>query len=88
MGCCRLERDFFLARDELQMLRDQICGNPMQIEALAATQDCRQNFLRLRRRKNELHMRRRFFESLQQRIKRRRCEHVHFVNDVNFIASL
>ena len=79
----RLERDLFLLGDELQMMRDQVRRDAMQIEALAAAQNCRQNFLRLGRREDELHVRRRFFQRLEQRVERRRSEHVHFVDDVD-----
>ena len=59
----------------------------MQIEALATTQDCRQNFLRLRRRENEFHVRRRFLQRFEQRIERGRRKHVHFVDEINFVAT-
>ena len=78
-----IERDLFLARDELQMLRDQVCRDAMKIEALAAAQDRGQNFLRLGRGEDELHVRRRLLERLEQGVERRRSEHVHFVDDVD-----
>ena len=56
MGRGRLERDLLLSGDELQMLRDQVRRDPVQIETLAAAQNCRQNFLRLGRGEDELHM--------------------------------
>ena len=74
---------FSLSGDELQMFRDQVRRDAMEIEALAAAQDCRQNLLRLGRREDELHVRRRFLERLQERVERRRGEHVHFVDDVD-----
>ena len=53
----RLERDLLLPGDELQMLRDQVRRDAMEIESLAAAQDGRQNFLRLGRGENEFHVR-------------------------------
>jgi hypothetical protein len=85
---CRIERDLFLSGDELQMLRDQIRRDAMEIEALAAAQNCRQNLLRLGGGEDELHVRRRFLERLEQGIERRRSEHVHFVDDVDLEMPL
>ncbi len=84
----RLQRDFFLVGNELQMLRNQISGNAVKIEALAATQNGRQNLLRLGRGENKFHMRRRFFERLQKGVERRRRQHVHFVDEINFVTTL
>ena len=55
----------------------------MEVEALAATENCRQNLLRLGCRENELHVRRRFLEGFQERVERGGTEHVHFVDDVD-----
>ena len=62
---------FSFLRDELQMFRDQVCRNAMEIEALTAAQNGRQNLLRFGRRENEFHVRRRFLERLEQRVERR-----------------
>jgi hypothetical protein len=59
----------------------------MQIETLTATQDCRQNFLRLGRRENKFHMCRRLLERFKQRVERSRRKHVHFVDQINFVAT-
>ena len=69
--------------DELQMIRDQVRRNAVQIEALAAAQNCRQHLLRLGRREDEFHVRGRLLERLEQRVERRRGEHVHLVDDVD-----
>ena len=74
---------FSLPGDELQVIGDEICRDAMKIEALAAAEDCRQDLLRLGRREDELHVRRRFLERLQQRVEGGRGEHVHFVDDVD-----
>ena len=66
----RLERDLLFSGDELQMLRDQVRRDAVQIETLAAAQDRRQDLLRLGRREDEFHVRRRLFERLEQRVER------------------
>ena len=82
-----LERDFLLSGDELQMLRNQIRRDAVQVEALAAAQDCRQNFLRLSRCENEFHVRWRLFEGLEQGVERGGRKHVHFVDQIDFVTA-
>ncbi len=62
VGRSRLERHLFVRRDVLQVIGDQVRGNAMEIEALAAAENGRQNFLRLGRGEDELHVRRRLLE--------------------------
>ena len=83
----RLQRDLFFPSDELQMLRDQVCRDAVEIESLAAAQDGWQNFLRLSRRENKFHMLGRFFQRFQKRVKRCRREHVHLIDQINFVAT-
>ena len=78
---------FSFAGDELQMLRDQVRRDAVEIEALTAAQDRRQNFLRLGRGENEFHVRRRLLERFEQRVKRRGRKHVHFVDQIDFVAA-
>src|SRR5262249_714832 len=59
----------------------------MQIESLATTKDGRQNFLRLSGSKNELHVLWRLLQCFQERVKRRGRQHVHFVDEVNFVTA-
>src|SRR5205085_668526 len=59
MCCRRFERDLFFSGDELQVLRYQICRNPMKIEPLTPTEDGRQNLLRLSRSENKFNVLRR-----------------------------
>ena len=66
-----------------EMFDDERSGDTTQIKALAAGENCRQNFLRVGGGEHELHMRRRFFERLEQRVERRCREHVNLVNDVD-----
>ena len=86
--CRRLQRNLLFSGDELQMLRDQVCRDPVEIESLTAAQNCWQNSLRLGRCENKFHVLGRLFQRLQKRIKRRLREHVHFVDQVNFVATL
>src|SRR5437879_489450 len=58
----------------------------MEIEALATAHDRRQNFLRFSRRENEFHVGWRLLQRFQKRVERGRGEHVHFVDDINFVA--
>ena len=67
---CGLERDLFLAGDELQVLCDQVCRDAMQIKTLAATQNRRQNFLRFGCGEDKFYVRRRFFERFEERVER------------------
>ena len=60
--CRRFERDLFFSGDELQVLRDQICWDPVKIESLTPTKDGRQNLLRLSRSENEFHVLRRLLQ--------------------------
>ena len=59
-----------------------------QVETLAARQDGDRNFADLGRGEDELHMRRRLFQRLQQRIEGVLRQHVHFVDDVDLVARL
>ena len=70
------------------MLGNQFRRDPVEIEALAAAHDRGQNFLWLGRRKNKFHMRRRLLQRLQKRVERGCGQHVHFVDDINFVARL
>ena len=61
--------------------------NIAEIKALAATLNSRRHFVRLGGAQDELHMRRRLLHGLQERIERRRGQHVHFVDDVNLVSA-
>ncbi len=66
-----------------EVLGDERGRDAAQVEPLAARQDRRQHLLRVGRGEHELHVRRRLFQRLEQRVERRRREHVDFVNDVD-----
>src|SRR5438552_1284996 len=45
-----LKRDLFFSGDQLQVLRDQVCRNAMEVEPLTAAENGGQNLLRFGRR--------------------------------------
>ena len=68
------------------MFRQHAGFDPPQIEALAARQHRDRHLADLGRREDELGVRGWLFEGLEQRVERRRGQHVHFVEDVDFVA--
>ena len=84
----RLEYDLLFSGNELQMLRDQIRRNPVQIETLTPAENCRQHLLGLGRGEDEFYVLGRLLERLEERVERLRSEHVHFVDHVDFVLSL
>jgi hypothetical protein len=60
----------------------------VQVETLAAREDRRGQLVHLGRGENELHVRGRFLQRLEQRVERRRRQHVDLVDDVNLVAAL
>jgi hypothetical protein len=58
----------------------------LKVVALAAAQDRDGDLVHLRRREDELHVRRRLLERLQERVPRRVREHVDLVHDVDLEA--
>ena len=85
---CRFKRDLFFLGDELEMIGNQFRRDSVEIEPLATAYNRGQHFLRLGRCENKFHVLRRLFQRLQKRIKRRLREHMHFVDQVNFVATL
>ena len=82
----RVDLDLLQPRNVRQVFGDQGGRDAPQIEPLAARQDGRQDLLRVRRGKHELHMLRRLLQRLEQRVEGCRREHVDFVNDVDLEA--
>src|SRR5439155_26056655 len=82
-----LERDFFSSSNELQMLCDQICRDAVEIEPLATAENGGQHLLRLGGCENKFHVRGRLLEGLQKCVKRSCREHVHFVDQINFVTA-
>ena len=77
----------FFCGNCLKMLDQQLLRHPAQVKPLAAGQDRHRNFANFRGGKDELYMRRRLFQRFQQAVERSLGEHVHFVDDKNFIAG-
>ena len=81
-----VDRHLLLAANVVEMFGDEVDRDAPQIVALAARQDGRQHLLRLGGGEQELHVRRRLLERLEQGVERRRTEHVHLVDDVDLVA--
>src|SRR5262245_38225644 len=88
MRSCGLKRDFLFSGNELQMCCDEVRWNAVEIKPLATAQNGWENFLRFGGREDKFHMRGRLLERLQKRVERRWREHVHFVDQINFVAPL
>ena len=86
----RFGRDIgaFLRADVGEVVGQGFGREALQVETLAARQDGDGDLADLGRREDEFHMRRRFFQRLQQRVERRRREHVHFVDDVDLVPRI
>ena len=82
----RLEFDMLGLGNFRQMRKQIFVSDALKVVALATAQDCDGNFVRVGRRKDENHMRRRLFERLEQRIERLGREHVDFVDDINLVS--
>jgi hypothetical protein len=66
---------------------DEIGGaDPAQVETLAARQDGDRDLADLRRGEDELDVLRRLLERLQQAVEGLCREHVHFIDDIDFIT--
>ena len=83
----RIKDNPFGFEDLPHALGKQRNGQALQIELQATRQHGHRQLLRVGRREQELHMRRRLLESLQERIERMRREHVHFVDEVDLVAA-
>lgn len=80
--------DFLLFADELEACDDVFFRDFPKVESECTRTYGLRNLLDLSRREDEFHMRRRFFERLEERIKCSRREHMDLVDDVDFIFSL
>ena len=78
--------DVFLLGDPGQMPDQKIAVHAPKIEPLTPRQHRDRHFSDLGGREDELGVRRRLFQRLQQRVERRRRQHVHFVEDVDLVA--
>ncbi len=78
---------FLRAHNGAQVRRDALGADQDEIEALAARQNRDRDFLNVRGRENELHVRRRLFQRLQQCVEGRNRQHVNFVDDVYLVMT-
>ena len=78
--------NMFFGSDVSEMVRQFCGGNTLEIKPLTPRQYGNRNLVHFGRRKQEFDVTGRFFERLQQRVKRVFRQHVDFVDDVNFIA--
>ena len=70
-----------------QAALDILVADAMEIEALAAREDGLQNLLRVGGAQHKDHVRRRLLERLEQRVERRRREHVDLVDDIDLVLA-
>ena len=70
----------------VEALRDGLRRYELEVVALAAREDGDRDLLHLGRREDELHVRRRLLERLQEGVPRRRREHVDLVDHVDLEA--
>ena len=75
-----------LRGDRGEMLDQHRRIDAAEVEALAARQHRHRHLADLGRGEDELHMRRRLFQRLQQAVEGLLREHVHFVDDVDLVA--
>lgn len=64
-----------------------LVADAMEIETLAAREDGLQNLLRVGGAQHKDHVRRRLLKRLEQRVERRRREHVDLVDDINLVLA-
>ena len=64
-----------------------LVSDAVEIEALAAREDGLQNLLRIGGAQHKDHVRRRLLERFEQRVKRRRREHVDLVDDIDLVLT-
>ena len=76
-------RHAFGGSDPVEMLDQHLGIDPAQIETLAARQHGDRHLADFRRGKDELHMRRRLLQRLQQGVERLLRQHMHLVHDID-----
>ena len=70
-----------------QAMLDILVADAVEIEALAAREDGLQNLLRVGGAQHKDHVRRRLLKRLEQRVERRRREHVDLVDDIDLVPA-
>ncbi len=84
----RVDVDLLLLAERFQAVHDRLDGDAFEIIALAAGNDGGDHLVRLGGGEDEEHIFRRFFQGLEQGVERTFGEHVHFVDDIDFILRL
>ncbi len=82
-----LERDALGAEDRAQLAGDLLGREALQVELDAARQHRHRQLLRIGGREQELDVRRRLLERLQERVERALREHVHLVDEIHLVAA-
>ena len=80
----RLEADALALEQLLQMCRHHVGRHAPEVEPHAAAEDRHRHLADFGGGEDELHMRGRFFQRLQQRVEGGGRQHVHFVDDIDF----
>ena len=86
--CFRFNFQLLLGGDPRQPFHDLLPGQQAKVELLAAGFDRHRHLVLFSRGQHKLGVRGWLFQRLQQRVKCRGGEHVHFVDDVNLEAAL
>ena len=81
-----LELHAFRHAHRAQTRHERLLRDAPEVEALAARVDRLGHLLRIGGGEDEHHVARRLLERLQQRVERRRGQHVHLVDDVDLVA--
>ena len=81
------DRDAFGSGDRAEPVDDLVQSDPLEPVALAAGMDRGRDFLRFGRGEDKDHVRRRFFEGLQQGIEGLVREHVDFVDHIDLVLA-
>ena len=79
--------DALAGQDVGEVAHELVVRQQRELEVLRARPDRRQHLLRIGGREHEHHVRGRLLERLQQRVRGRRREHVHLVDDVDLAPA-
>ena len=80
--------DFLLLQDIGHPVDDVLIGNTFEVKPLRSGNDRQRDLVRLRRRQNEDDIFRRLLQRLQKRVEGTGREHVHLIDNVDFIVGL
>ena len=83
----RLRADRLRLQQLLEIAGNLVGQQSPQVEPQTSGQNRDRDFVRIGGRQDELHVRGRLFQSLEQAVKRVTRKHVHFVDDVNLVTA-